>query len=110
MSVTLDRWYSEWKDVTELQAGYEVVFAAKHRDTGAYVSLVPVEAGSTGALDAMETRGIEYRMVVRPRQGAPALSEHTTTHASACKSRAIELTHEWLSKHSDGLEGEVSEA
>jgi len=103
MPVKLDHWAAHWRDTTELQDSYEVVFAAEHNETGTVVRLVPVEAGCRGALDVTERRGREYRRVVRPCEGAPALSEHTTTYGSACKARARELTLKWLDEHRDGL-------
>jgi len=102
-------WSSDWLDVTELQTGYEVVFAAKHREQETFVALVPVPGEERGALSPTRREGCQHRRVVRPRQGAAALSQHTTTYGSAGKSQALEETHEWLENHADGLEGEVSE-
>ena len=104
-----DHWSADWLDVTELQTGYEVVFAAKHRERETFVSLVPVPGEERGALDATRREGCQYRRVVRPSQGAAALSEHTTTYGSASKRTALEETHEWLENHGDGLQDEVSE-
>lgn len=105
-----EHWSSDWLDVTELQAGFEVVFAAEHRESELFVSLVPQAAADRGPMTADTELGVEYRRIVRPRQGARALSEHTVTYSSACKAEALEQTHQWLLEHSDGLEYEVEEA
>jgi len=104
-----EHWSSDWLDVTELQAGYEVVFAAKHREKETFVTLVPVPGEKRGALDATRREGGQYRRVVRPRQGAAALSQHTTTYGSARKAQAIEDTHQWLENHINGVASEVTE-
>jgi hypothetical protein len=105
-----DHWSADWLDVTELQTGYEVVFAAKHREHETFVTLVPVPGEERGALNATRREGCQYRRVVRARQGAPAVSEHTTTYGSASKQTALEKTHQWLEDHSDGLGSEVTDA
>jgi hypothetical protein len=104
-----DHWSSDWEDVIELQTGFEVVMAVRHWETDAFVAVVPVAAEERGALDASTTLGREYRREVRPRQGAPVVSEHTTTYAGACKADAIERTEQWLTSHSDGLPDEVGD-
>jgi len=104
-----NHWSADWLDVTELQTGFEVVFAAKHREQETFLTLVPVPGEERGALDATRREGRQYRRVVRPRQGAPALSEHTTTYVSASKQHALEETHQWLENHGNGLESEGSE-
>lgn len=110
LKLDYEHWSSDWLDVTEVQVGYEVVFAAKHREHETFVTLVPVPGEDRGALDATRREGCQYRRVVRPRQGAPAVSEHTTTYGSASKQTALEKTHQWLEDHSDGLESEVTDA
>lgn len=109
-SPPMDHWISDWEDVTALQHGLECVFAARHRETDVIVALVPTAGELRGGMTVGRREPVAYRRVVRPRQGASVLKEHTKTYRDAGKQTALARTHEWLESHPDGAESGVSES